>query len=223
MFNLLYLLLSISASELLAEIDGMRNPTDVYMLRVELVADNKHYDLEVYVKGKDKSLIKFLAPSKWRGRLILLNGENMWFYVPQSRPIRIAPIHRLVGGFSNADIAVTYFSQDYTPILLKEDENQYLLELKPISKKVAYGRIELWVNKSGHRLIKGRFYSHSGCWLKEAYYTDYKKFNEAEYYTCIEIIDKIKNDEKTIMKFLYFKTITLPDQIFNKDNLPYFK
>ncbi|MGQ9534764.1 MAG: outer membrane lipoprotein-sorting protein [bacterium] len=219
---LLCFYISISAQEILIKIDALRNPGEDYELMVHLTTADEHYQLKVYVKGQDKTLIKFLTPTKWQGRLILLNGANMWFYTPQARPVRIAPIHRLIGGFSNADIASTYFSADYDGTIVSQ-EGDYVLELTPKSKRAAYGKIRLWVNKSDFRLKKGEFYSPSGRLLKEIYYTDYKRIDDGEYYTKLVVIDKVHRDEKTEMEFSDFKKVNLSPRIFNKEYLPYFK
>lgn len=220
---LLYFYIAISGQEILEKIDGLRNPSDDYELMAQVTTSEKDYKLKVYVKGRDKSLIKFLAPTKWHGRLVLLNGSNMWFYTPQARPVRIAPIHRLIGGFSNADIASTYFSSDYDAGIISQEGEDYLLELTPKTKKAAYGKIRLWAGKADCCLKKGEFYSLSGRLLKEIYYTDYEKIGDGKYYTKLVVIDKVKRDERTEMKFSDFKKVNLSPQIFNKEYLPYFK
>jgi outer membrane lipoprotein-sorting protein len=220
---LLCIFISLSAPEILAKIDGMRNPAEAYRLNIRVSMEEEKFNLQVYVKGTDKSVIKFTSPAKWRGRIILLNGTNMWFYTSHSRPIRIAPIHRLVGGLSNADVASAYFSQEYHPIIVNEDGLQYTLELTPKRRGVAYGRVKLWVRKRDCHLLRGEFYSLAGRLLKEVYYKDYQKIGNGEYYPRMEVIDKLKGDEKTTMEFLKFETTKLADYMFNKDYLPYFK
>lgn len=224
MFNfLIYLVFLISPQELLQNIDKMRNPHESYRVFVKLTTESQDFYLDVFVKGKDKSLVRFTSPARWKGRILLLNGPNMWFYTPNSKPIRIAPIHRLIGGFSNADIASVYFSIDYEPLKLSEQDGKYFLELKRRSKGAAYGRIELLIDKSNFHIIKGNFYALSGRFLKEVYYLDYKLVDGNECYTKLEVIDKVNDNERTTMEFLRLKKEHFPDRIFNKDFLPYFK
>jgi len=225
MFKLLLLLiLNLSAEEALQKVNSMRNPKKSYKVEVKIITDKEVFELEVFVKGKDKTIVKFNSPAKWKGRLLLLNENNMWFCTFHSRPIRIAPIHRLVGGFSNADIASRYYSNDYDPEIKEETEEHYILKLSPKTNIAAYGNIEMEFSKLEYQLKKADFYSLSGKWMKEVLYSNYEKTGtDGVYYTKIVVFDKIRDNEETTMEFGSFSEINIPDYMFNKDYLPRFR
>lgn len=53
---------------------------------------------EVFSRGADKSLMKITAPARDKGKKILLNGDNLWMFMPDiSRPIRLSAKENFMG------------------------------------------------------------------------------------------------------------------------------
>ena len=179
--------------------------------------------LEVKVKN-GKSLVSFLAPARDKGKAILSEGRNMWFHIPKTRRvIRISPAQRLLGQASNGDVAGANFSDDYTPTLLGEEtvENTpcYKLLLKAIDRKVAYDKIEYWVDKKSGKPVKSKHYAASGKLLKEALYKTYKKFNGKEKLEKLLLVDPLFKGKYTWMIYSEYEPKTIPDTLFRKENL----
>jgi len=104
--------------------------------------------MQVSVKS-EKSLVKFLAPKRVKGRAMLFEGRNLWLKIPRTRKvIRISPAQRLMGEASNGDVAATNFSSDYKPVLVGEEAVEgtlcYHLTLTAVDKRVTYHKIEYW-------------------------------------------------------------------------------
>src|ERR1039457_3002290 len=97
-----------SAQAILAASDAVRNPDKPFALTVVLVEyrNAKQVDsntLTVYSKadtnsGQFRSLIRFVAPARDANKLMLKNGNDLWFFDPASKAsIRLSPQQRLVG------------------------------------------------------------------------------------------------------------------------------
>jgi hypothetical protein len=84
-----------SAQAILAASDAIRNPDKPFALTVTLVEyrNSKQVDgntLTVYSKadansGQFRSLIRFVAPARDANKLMLKNGNELWFFDPSSK------------------------------------------------------------------------------------------------------------------------------------------
>ena len=94
------------AQALLAASDAIRNPSKPFSLTTELTEyrQGKQVDssvLTVYSRaetrsGQFRSLIRFAAPARDAGKLMLKNGNELWFFDPNSKAsVRISPQQRL--------------------------------------------------------------------------------------------------------------------------------
>ena len=96
-----------SAQELLAASDAIRNPGKPFSLTTTLVEYRKGRQVDtntltVYSKaeangGQFRSLIRFVAPARDANKLMLKNGNDLWFFDPSSKAsIRLSPQQRLL-------------------------------------------------------------------------------------------------------------------------------
>ena len=124
-------------------------------------------------KGKQFALVRFVAPTKYRGQKLLLREHNMWFSKPNlRRPIPISSRQRLSGSASNADIASANYFEDYTAVFLPEESVDgvpcYTLDLTAKTNLVSYYRIKYWIRKDNHQGVKAEFYGKTGKLIKTA-------------------------------------------------------
>jgi hypothetical protein len=74
-----------------------RKQTDTNTLQVYSKADS--------VGGQYRSLIRFVSPSRDTNKLMLKNGNDLWFFDPASKAsIRLSPQQRLLGQAANGDV-----------------------------------------------------------------------------------------------------------------------
>jgi outer membrane lipoprotein-sorting protein len=128
-------------------------------------------------KGTDKKLIRYTKPEKQVGTATLtLPGDVMWLYMPAfDEPIKITLLakNQSFSGtdFSYEDMSGKPYSERYTPSLLKSgDVENWMLELKPKSKKSKYSRIVLHLNKANNYPVKMEYYDTRGNHFKDAAY-----------------------------------------------------
>jgi outer membrane lipoprotein-sorting protein len=232
-----------SAQDILAASDAIRNPNKPFALTTVLVEyrNSKEVDtntLTVYSKadtknGQFRSLIRFVAPERDANKLMLKNGNDLWFFDPSSKAsIRLSPQQRLLGQASNGDVVTVNLALDYSASLLAEEDVQdgdrqkrhcYKLALAAVSADVTYHHIEMWLDTSNSRPVKSRFYTESGQLLKTAYYRRYQSQLGVERPTETVIIDGLDPNWVTVMRFSDYAWREVPEVWLQRDYLPRFK
>jgi outer membrane lipoprotein-sorting protein len=231
------------AQAILAASDAVRNPGKPFGLTVTLIEyrSAKQTDgntLAVYSKpdrssGQYNSLIRFVAPRRDAGKIMLKNGNDLWFFDPSSKAsIRLSPQQRLLGQASNGDVVTVNLAKDYTAELAGEEDvsdgdratrHCYKLMLKETSPDVTYHHIEMWIETSTSRPVKARFFSESGHLLKTAYYRKFQQQLGAERPTEVVIIDGLDPNWVTVMRYSDYAWRDVPDEWLQRDYLPRFK
>lgn len=232
------------AQALLAASDAIRNPSEPFAISVALTdyRDGPNAEpgtqLTVFSKidpatSQYRSLIRYEAPARDVGKLMLKNGNDLWFYDASTKAsVRISPQQRLLGQASNGDVVTVNLAHDYKATVgavedVKDGSQQMRhsvrLDLKATAADVTYDRIEMWVDAATHAPIKARFYSESGSLLKTAYYRRYEQQLGAERPTEVVIIDGLNSKWVTVMRYTNYRARTIPDAWFQRDYLPRFK
>jgi len=231
------------AQTMLIDSDAVRNPPKPFAVTVTLheYRKSKQTDtntLTVYSKADDTSgqyrtLIRFVAPDRDANKLMLKNGNDLWFYDPSSQAsIRLSPQQRLLGQASNGDVVTVNLAKDYKAELLAEEDTAdgervmrraYKLGLSAVSLDVTYHRVEMWVDAANSRPIKARFFSESGHLLKTAYYRKYQPQLGRERPTEVVIIDGLDPSWVTVLRYSDYAWRDVPDAWLQRDYLPRFK
>ena len=232
-----------NAEEILAASDAIRNPGRAFSVTVTLTEfqAGKQVDTSTLTSysrteqqgGQFASLIRFVLPARDAGKLMLKNGNDLWFYDPTNKAsVRLSPQQRLLGQASNGDVATVNLAKDYKVRLVGEEEIQdgerktrkaYKLALTAGSPDVTYATIEMWVDAENNRPLKGRFFAESSRLLKTVYYRRFQQQLGAERPTETVIIDGLNPQAVTLMRFSDYVARTIPDAWLQRDFLPRFK
>ena len=232
-----------TAQEILAASDDIRNPARPFSLSSTLTEyrNGKPADrmvLKVYSKselqgGQYRTLVKFLEPERDRDKLMLKEGNTMWFYDPASKAsVRLSPQQRLLGQASNGDVVTVNLARDYTAKLggtetINDGDRQshdcVKLDLDSARDDVTYFRIELWVDKNDDHPIKAKFYSDSGHLLKTAFYRRWEEQLGRSRPTETVILDGVDPNLVTKMQFSDYAWREIPEGWFQRDYLPRFQ
>jgi len=231
------------AQAILAASDAVRNPSRPFAVTVTLIEyrSAKQTDantLSVYskadpVSGQYRSLIRFVAPQRDANKLMLKNGNDLWFYDPASQAsIRLSPQQRLLGQASNGDVVTVNLAKDYKAELEGDEDltdgervmrHCHKLDLAAVSPDVTYHRVEMWVDTSSSRPVHARFYAESGRLLKKAYYRKFQPQLGRERPTEVVIIDGLDPGWVTVMRYSDYAWREVPDAWLQRDYLPRFK
>jgi outer membrane lipoprotein-sorting protein len=234
---------AVDAQGVLAATDAIRNPKRSFGLTTTLIEyhNGRQTDtstLQVYAKaepgsGQYRNLIRFEAPARDLNKLMLKNGNDLWFYDPSSQAsVRISPRQRLLGQAANGDVVTVNLAQDYHAELLGEEDLEdgdrvlrhcHHLALTAVSGDVTYNRIEMWIDRDNDHPVKSKFYAESGQLLKTAYYRRYQRELEVDRPTETVIIDGLDRQWVTIMRYSDYAWHDVPDSWLQRDYLPHFK
>jgi hypothetical protein len=232
-----------NAHDVVAAADRVRNPNQPFRLTDTLVeyVHGKERDrvvLVVYAR-EDKgslqfsSLVRYAEPPRDVGKIVLENGNNLWFYDPAARTsIRISPQQRLLGQASDGDVLSVNLARDYTPKLVGEETLQdadrkdracWHLDLAAATPEAVYNRIEFWIERGTYRSVKGKFYADSGRLLKIAYYHKYEEQLGGTRPTETILIDAVDSSLVTTVTGADYRYQEIPDSWFQRDFLPRLK
>jgi len=232
-----------NAQDILVASDAVRNPGRPFSVTVALTEfqDGKRVDASTMVTysrtlahdAQFTTLVRFLAPARDNGKLMLKNGQDLWFYDPSTKAsVRLSPQQRLLGQAANGDVVTVNLARDYKASLQGEEEIQdgerktrraHKLELTAAADDATYSRIELWVGTDNNWPLKGRFFADSGRLLKTVYYRRFAPEMGAERPTELVIIDGISPKSVTLMRLSDYTAKNIPSSWFQRDYLPRFQ
>jgi outer membrane lipoprotein-sorting protein len=231
------------AQRILAASDAVRNPGRPFRVDVTLVefqqgrqvASNSMatYSRTLDQGGQFASLVRFTAPSRDADKLMLKNGNDMWFFDPATKAsVRLSPQQRLIGQAANGDVVTVNLAKDYAATLEETEEIQdgerrtrraHRLALVATSESATYARITLWVAAENSWPIKGLFYADSGRLLKTVYYRRFQAQMGAQRPTELVIIDGLDPKSVTLMRLSDYAALDIPTAWFERDYLPRFQ
>jgi hypothetical protein len=234
---------SLSAMQILKQSDSIRNPGIPFSTQVTLIEYNKGKEvnrtvLKVHSKeqkngGQYRSLVQFLRPKRDTGKLMLRNGNEIWFYDPAAKnSIRMSAQQRLMGQASTGDVMTSNFALDYRVKLMGEETIKdatrkphatYHLYMTANTGEVAYAFADYWIEKGTNRPVKAKFYSKSKRLMKIAYYTSFQNQLGGVRPTQVLIIDGVDTSKVTKLQMSNFKKVNIPDAWFQRSYLPRFK
>lgn len=179
---------------------------------------------KVYTKGQDFSLVDTVDPPRLRGRKMLMNGNNLWLFLPEvKRPTRVSLQQRLTGEVANGDIARTNFEADYLAELAGSEviggKDCYKVKLTARHKDVTYRGITYWVAKENFYPVKATFFALSGKELKSAEYGGFKPLFGKTLFTQLTIRDALQPSKYSVLQYYNHKKENLDDTFFNKESV----
>jgi len=231
-----------SAQAVLDAVDAIRSPGPDFGFALDVTysrpdKEDQKFGFDVRVRGRTNSLVRYTAPPTDAGKKLLLMGQNMWIYIPGTRrAIRISAQQQLLGQVSNADVARVVFSIDYEPETTPdatsngmpngvkaeqfEGTDVYLLTLKAKDQGSPYQRIELRVAQADLHPLEARFFALSGRLMKSVRYQDYQEVEGKARPMQLEVVDAVKEGERTLMRYSQFRVVDTPETWFQPDFLP---
>ncbi len=229
-----------SAQEMVAAADKVRNPGQPFRLintLVEYVGGKPRDRVTLLIFARESAdthqysnLVRYTDPPRDTGKMVLLNGSNMWFYDPASKAsIRISPQQRLIGQASDGDVLTVNLARDYTAKLVgaetlqdadRQQRDCWHLDLAAATPDAIYSRVEYWLERDTYRPVKGKFYADSGRMLKIAYFHKYQDALGGVRPTETIIIDAVDSNLVTTLTSSDYRAQAIPDAWFQRDFLP---
>lgn len=234
--------LAMSPLEMLAASDAIRNPAGSFSVRLQLAEYRQSRltsssTLLVYARppeagGEYRNLVRFQAPARDAGKLMLRNGQDLWFYDPANRAsVRISPQQRLLGQASNGDVMTTRLAQDYK---VQSSSSEEVRDGDGVARKtsrlalvaqrpdVAYTRVDYWIEDGTQRPVMARYHTADNRLLKTAWFRRFQAVLGAQRPTETVIIDGLDPQWVTVMQMSQYTERQIPEQWLQRDYLPRF-
>jgi outer membrane lipoprotein-sorting protein len=166
--------LALSGQEVLERVDRKEYSAEDTTAVVEMELVDKDgtvskRKMEMFQKGEEKRLIKFLEPADVKGMAFLDAGDDkMYLYLPAMHKIRRIAGHvkndNFAGtDFSFDDLSSEKFSERLKVVGMEESDGHYLLHLEPKpGSDTQYGKLNMWVRQEDFMFDKIEFYDKSG-------------------------------------------------------------
>lgn len=190
----------------------------------EGASESKETVYRVSSRDSNNSLVETKEPERLKGRKLLMQGEDLWIYLPDlKRPTRIGFEQRLTGEVSNGDLARTNYGQDYSARLMGLDtvdgKKCYRLMLTAKRKTLPYRRIVYWVEKDTFFPVKVKFFALSGKLLKTGVYSDPQPILNKTRVTKFMIQDATHANHQSTLVYSDFKVDKFDESFFSKESL----
>jgi outer membrane lipoprotein-sorting protein len=221
-------------TELLTKMDEViRGSSHTMTVTMDVKTKNweRHYKIDVWMKGVDHAFARVLEPAKSKGQGFLRIKARMWNYLPTAeRTVLIPPsmmLDQFMGSdFSNDDfVKLSYLPRDYTSALSGEETldgfGVYHLILTPKSDApVTYGKLEVWLRISDAAPVRMDFYNEKLEHIRALHYSEFKTFNGHEI-PSIWTMENKKEPERTtriaVLDASY--NIDISDSLFTREKL----
>lgn len=220
---------SFSPEEILLKAEKKRSPWSQMSMLAELntVINSKEKQsiYKVFFKDSENTLVAFKEPKFEKGNILLMVGEDLWYYVRDTkRPTRITPVQKLSGSVSYGDLARLGWSKDYTIDSHEEstlnNASTYILNLHAKSQGATYQKIKLWIDKSSFKPVQAEVFLLSGKLYKSLKFSKYQTIAGEEVNTQIEFIDHFSKDQKSVLDFTQItQEKNIPNRYFIKTSL----
>lgn len=193
------------------------------VISMENGAASEENQLDVKISGTGDALIEVLTPKSQRGRRTLLVGHDIWLFLPSSSNIiRIAPLQRVFGFASIADVLnISYLNGYSVESSNVSDESGHVLHLTLKSKvpEATYARIDVDYDVTNDRPIETRHFTASGRLLKTIQYKEFRAYEGHSKIEKIAIFDALRTSSVIWMKMSEYHKASYPDTMFSKFSL----
>ncbi len=164
----------LSADEILSNADDVSNEAPdlkamVEMILIEDDGDQSVREMEIYQKGADSRLMRFLSPAGQRGiGFLSLTDDVNYLYLPAFGSVRRIASHvenqNFAGtDFSYDDLSSFRFGDEYEPTLNETTDTHYILELTAKSGiSTDYSKLLMWVRLDNFYPARIEYYNRSG-------------------------------------------------------------
>ncbi len=187
--------------------------------------------IEIWSKGKDKSMMRILAPKKEKGMATLRSENNIWNYLPKVSKVMKLPSSMMSSSwmgshFTNDDLVKeSRMADDYKFKITfegKKDDHE-IIEVTCIPNEdavVVWGKIEVVVLNETYMPYKIHYYDEDMNLARTMSFMDIGPLGEKNRPRKMVIIPADEPEESTIIQYHEMDFgLELDDQIFSLRNL----
>lgn len=218
------------ARAILLEIDDLwRASSSQGTVRMQVKTANytRTMRLEIWSKGKDKSLVRIVSPLKEKDTASLKSGSTMYTYLPKTdRTIRLTSgmmMSSWMGShFTNDDLVKeSRLADDYEPSLSFKGkrEGREIIEFTLLPHRdaaVVWGRIVMTVTAQGHLPLLATYYDEDNVLARTIYFREVKSMGGRLLPTVLKVVPADKPGEYTELVYESLRfDLDLPESLFS--------
>ena len=220
----------LEARAILLEIDDLWRATSSQgTVRMEVKTANytRTMRMEIWSKGKDKSLVRIVSPLKEKDTASLKTGNTMYTYLPKTdRTIRLTSSMMMsswMGShFTNDDLVKeSRLSEDYDPRISfrgKKDGREIIeFTLQPRQDAaVVWGKIVMTVTAQGHLPLLATYYDEDNALARTIYFSEVKNMGGRLLPALLKVVPTDKPGEHTELVYEAMRfDLDLPESLFS--------
>jgi outer membrane lipoprotein-sorting protein len=218
------------ARAILMEIDDLwRSTSSQGTLRMQVKTANytRTMRMEIWSKGKDKSLVRIISPLKEKDTASLKTGNTMYTYLPKTdRTIRLTSSMMMsswMGShFTNDDLVKdSRLAEDYEPRLTfkgkREGREVIEFTLQPHrDAAVVWGRIVMTVTAEGHLPLLATYYDEDNLLARTIYFSEIQNMGGRLLPALLKVVPADKPGEYTELVYEALRfDLDLPESLFS--------
>ena len=224
----------LSARDILNKVDDLyRGDASTGEMTMAIVTENwsRTLTMQIWAKGKDKSLIRILSPAKEQGTATLRVGNDIWNYLPKvNRTIKVSSSMMsqswMGSHFTNDDLVrESRMADDYTFETTFDGvrDGIKVIEITCIPKPeaaIVWGKIVLTVKDESYIPLSILYYDESMNLVRTLIFSDIKNMDGRDIPMKMTVVPADKPDESTIVTYnqITFST-PIDDSVFSLRNL----
>jgi len=225
---------SLSAKEILDKIDDLYRGQASHG-RMSMAITTAHWtrtlELEFWSQGKDKSLIRILAPTKEKGTATLRVGSDLWNYLPKVKRVIKLPSSMMSASwmgshFTNNDLVKeSRMAEDYTFEVSFQGRRrgEDLIEVTCLPKPeaaVVWGKVLVEVRLSDYQPLLLTYFDEVMKPARTMTFAEYKTLGGRLLPARMTIVPADKPEEKTVVEYqtIEFEPELAPE-VFSLRNL----
>lgn len=219
---------SLSAREILDRVDDLFRGESSHA-KLSMSVTTAHWKrtltLEMWSKGKDKSLIRILSPKKEKGMTTLRSDNEIWNYLPKVKRVIKLPSSMMSSAwmgshFTNDDLVKeSRMTEDYTFSIAPKAAGEGTVEIICIPKPeaaIVWGKVVVTVRDKDIMPLNIRYYDEDMNPARTMTFTDFKKFGSRTLPARLIIVPSDKPDESTVVFYEKIDfNLPLKDNLFS--------
>lgn len=224
----------LTARQMLDKVDDLyRGQSSYGKMTMKVVTSHwtREMKIEGWSKGKQKSLMRILSPSKEKGTATLKSGNNIWNYLPKVNRVIKVPSSMMgrswMGShFTNDDLVKeSRMADDYDFEITFEGKRDGVdvvdITCKPKpNAAVVWGEVVVTVRTSDMQPLKVLYYDEDMQLARTMTFSDIKQMGGRRIPTVMKMVPADKPDEYTMFRYDEIKfDLQLKDNLFSLRSL----
>lgn len=199
----------LSAKEILDRVDDLYRSKSSHgkmTMHVRTAHWERTLRMEFWSKGKEKTLVRILAPKKERGTATLRSGNNVWNYLPKVKRVIKVPSSMMSASwmgshFTNNDLVKEVrMAEDYTFEITAEKGR--VVEITCIPKEgaaVVWGKVLVIADRETYLPVKIYYYDEDMELARTLQFDDIKEIGGRRLPVRLTVVPADKPSESTVI------------------------